>query len=176
MSESVMLVDKNDKVIGEMEKTKAHKTGSLHRALSVFIFNSQGHFLLQRRAKTKYHSGGLWANTCCSHPRINENIRAAAKRRLKEEMGINNVQLKEIFSFIYRAKLDKLLIEHEFDHVLVGNSDILPKINKDEVSDYRYVDYNSLKEGIKNYPTIYAEWFKILIKKYGNILSRYSKK
>lgn len=117
--EKVVLVDQNDVVVGEMEKMEAHRKGVLHRAFSVFIFNDNKELLIQKRAEEKYHSGGLWSNTCCSHPRISETIIAAAQRRLKEEMGFSTA-VEEVFSFQYRKELDNGLIEHEFDHVLLG--------------------------------------------------------
>ena len=127
--EKVILVDKTDHQIGEMEKQEAHIKGLLHRAFSIFIFNSKGEVLLQQRALHKYHSGGLWTNTCCSHPRNGETTIQAANRRLKEEMGMS-CALKEEFSFIYKAKLDNDLYEHELDHVLFGTTDLQPQINK----------------------------------------------
>ena len=128
--EIVILVDKTDNPIGEMEKQEAHIKGVLHRAFSIFIFNSKGEVLLQQRAFHKYHSGGLWTNTCCSHPRNGETTIQAANRRLKEEMGMS-CALTEEFTFIYKAKLDNDLYEHELDHVLFGTTDLLPQINKE---------------------------------------------
>jgi len=171
MAEKVVLVDENDNILGEEEKLKAHELGRLHRAISVFIFNTNGEFLIQQRADCKYHSAGLWANTCCSHPRMNEEIVLAAKRRLKEEMGIEGVELKELFTFIYKAELDHSLTENELDHVFVGFSDVVPVINKEEVKSYNYVSYNFLKNDIKEHSEIYAEWFKILINNYGDIFN-----
>ena len=127
--EKVILVDKTDHQIGEMEKQEAHIKGLLHRAFSIFIFNSKGEVLLQQRALHKYHSGGLWTNTCCSHPRNGETTIQAANRRLKEEMGMSCALIEE-FSFIYKAKLDNDLYEHELDHVLFGTTDLQPKITR----------------------------------------------
>ncbi len=158
--EKVILVDKTDHQIGEMEKQEAHIKGLLHRAFSIFIFNSKGEVLLQQRALHKYHSGGLWTNTCCSHPRNGETTIQAANRRLKEEMGMSCV-LKEEFSFIYKAKLDNDLYEHELDHVLFGTTDLQPKINKEEVADYKYSSFQDIQQEMKDYPERYTAWFKI---------------
>ena len=162
MEEEVVLVDVNDNVIGYMEKMEAHEKGLLHRAFSVFIFNSNNQLLLQQRAISKYHSGGLWTNTCCSHPRKNETFHNAANRRLFEEMGMA-CELKEAFNFTYKSFLDKGLIEHEFDWVFVGKSDNLPDINKEEVESYRYIDLNELVKDIDQNPELYTEWLKICI-------------
>ena len=158
--EKVILVDKTDHQIGEMEKQEAHIKGLLHRAFSIFIFNSKGEVLLQQRAFHKYHSGGLWTNTCCSHPRNGETTIQAANRRLMEEMGMSCV-LTEEFSFIYKAKLDNDLYEHELDHVLFGTTDLLPQINKEEVADYKYSSFQDIQQEMKAYPDRYTAWFKI---------------
>ena len=158
--EKVILVDKNDRQLGLMEKQEAHVKGLLHRAFSIFIFNKDNKLLLQKRALQKYHSGGLWTNTCCSHPRENETTLEAAHRRLNEEMGMEcKLELK--FNFIYKAQLDNNLFEHEFDHVFFGFSNDLPKINRQEVDTYRYESLNFLKEDIILSPNKYTEWFKI---------------
>ena len=133
--EKVILVDRKDHKIGLMEKQEAHIKGLLHRAFSVFVFNKNNELLLQKRALHKYHSGGLWTNTCCSHPRENENTLDAANRRLQEEMGVS-CKLEFKFNFIYKASLDNKLFEHEFDHVFFGFSDNLPQINKEEVDSF----------------------------------------
>ena len=146
--EKVILVDKTDHQIGEMEKQEAHIKGLLHREFSIFIFNSKGEVLLQQRAFHKYHSGGLWTNTCCSHPRNGETTIQAANRRLMEEMGMSCV-LTEEFSFIYKAKLDNDLYEHELDHVLFGTTDLLPQINKEEVADYKYSSFQDIQQEMK---------------------------
>jgi isopentenyl-diphosphate delta-isomerase len=173
MKEKVILVDKNDKEIGAMEKQEAHVKGLLHRAFSIFIFNDKNELLLQRRALKKYHSGGLWTNTCCSHPRQNETTKNAAKRRLVEEMGMSCV-LKKQFDFIYMAKLDNNLYEHEFDHVYFGFSNELPQINKEEVEEYTYKTLEDIGNEIKITPEKYTEWFKIcfteVIKSHRNII------
>ena len=165
--EEVILVDENDREIGLMEKMEAHEKGLLHRAFSVFIFNNNNELLLQKRALTKYHSGGLWTNTCCSHPRQNESIEDAAKRRLMEEMGMK-CELKTIFSFIYKAKLDKGLTEHELDHVLIGYTNNLPLINKDEVEEYKFIDLKTLEIDIKLNENDYTIWFKTIFAKVSN--------
>lgn len=158
--EKVILVDKLDKEIGTMEKQEAHIKGVLHRAFSIFVFNSKKELLLQRRAKTKYHSAGLWTNTCCSHPRPNESTKQAAKRRLKEEMGMS-CNLSKQFDFIYKAILTNGLYEHEFDHVYFGTSNDPPTINLSEVDTYEYKTLEVIKKEIKNIPERYTEWFKI---------------
>jgi len=158
--EFVILVDEQDQEIGLMEKMEAHEKGVLHRAFSVFVFNDLGQFLLQQRAFSKYHSGGLWTNTCCSHPRKGETVLEAATRRLQEEMGFV-VPLEAQFSFIYFRELDNDLIEHELDHVVFGKFNGIPAINLDEVASYKYVDKNELIEDMKANPTNYTEWFKI---------------
>ena len=158
--EKVILVDKTDHPIGEMEKQEAHIKGVLHRAFSIFIFNSKGEVLLQQRAFHKYHSGGLWTNTCCSHPRNGETTIQAANRRLKEEMGMS-CALTEEFTFIYKAKLDNDLYEHELDHVLFGTTDLLPQINKEEVAGYKYSSFQDIQQEMNDYPEKYTAWFKI---------------
>lgn len=163
MREKVILVNKKNKTIGAEEKIKAHLTGKLHRAFSVLLFNKKGETLIQKRAESKYHSPGFWTNTCCSHPRLREEVGLAAKRRLKEEMGIS-CELEEAFSFIYRAKLDDL-IEHEFDHVFFGRFDGKPKPDKKEVADWRWIKLADLKADIKKNHQKYTPWFKIIIKK-----------
>jgi isopentenyl-diphosphate delta-isomerase len=157
------LVDKNDKEIGQGEKLRIHREGKLHRAFSIFIFNSKKELLLQKRAKTKYHSPGLWSNTCCSHPRPGKNLLLETKKRLKEEMGIE-CPLKEIFSFIYRVNLGEMT-EYEFDHIFVGRFNGNPKINKKEAEDWKWVNLLDLKKDIKQNPEKYTFWFKIIFDK-----------
>jgi isopentenyl-diphosphate delta-isomerase len=159
--EHVILVDENDQQIGLMEKMEAHEKGLLHRAFSVFIFNDENQLLLQQRAKDKYHSGGLWTNTCCSHPREGESLLDAGKRRLHEEMGFS-CPIETVFSFIYKAELDNNLIEHELDHVLIGNYNEAPKPNPDEVMDWKYVDLEWVVEDMKANPENYTAWFRIV--------------
>jgi isopentenyl-diphosphate delta-isomerase len=161
----VILVDEKDQQIGLMEKLEAHQKGVLHRAFSVFIFNSKKELLLQRRAIDKYHCGGLWTNTCCSHQKEKETNLEAGRRRLKEEMGMKT-ELKEAFSFIYRAEFDNHLVEHEYDHVLIGYSDSLPEINSLEVCDFKYDSLDNIKQEIKLNPELFTPWFKLIIDKF----------
>ncbi len=161
--EEIILVDENDNEVGFGEKMAVHKEGKLHRAFSIFVFNSKGQLLLQKRAKSKYHSGGLWTNTCCSHPRKGEKLLDAAHRRLKEEMGFD-CELKELFGFVYKAKLGDLY-EHEYDHVLIGKYDGEVKPNPEEVEDFKWVDVEEIKNDIKQNPDDYTYWFKIAFEK-----------
>lgn len=165
MEEFVILVDPNDQEIGLMEKQQAHVAGLLHRAFSVFIFNSKGELMIQQRAASKYHSPTLWTNTCCSHPRENESYEAAAHRRLVEEMGFD-CDLSFKFQFIYKANLDNGLTEHELDHVFVGTYDGEPKLNADEVMAYRWVEMEDLKKDMIKNPQNYTAWFKIIFENY----------
>jgi isopentenyl-diphosphate Delta-isomerase len=158
----VILVDSNDNAIGTMEKMEAHHKGLLHRAFSVLLFNSEGKVLIQKRASSKYHSAGLWTNTCCSHPQPGEKIEDAARRRLNEEMGID-VHTKFAFKFIYKAALDHQLTEHELDHVFTGTYDGEPKINHNEVEDWKYADLRWLKKDIVENPGRYTYWFKLIV-------------
>ena len=159
--EYVILVDEADRELGVMEKLEAHQKGLLHRAISVVVFNSKGEMLLQQRALTKYHSGGLWTNACCSHPRKGETNLEAAERRLVEEMGIK-LELKEVGSFVYRATLDKNLVEHELDHVFSGVFDGDPAPDPSEAMAWKYVPIAELKSELKSKPELYTEWFKIM--------------
>ncbi|MGI0141631.1 MAG: isopentenyl-diphosphate Delta-isomerase [Candidatus Micrarchaeales archaeon] len=159
----VILVDENDKQIGTMEKMAAHSNGAkLHRAFSIFVFNSKGECMMQRRALTKYHSIGQWTNTCCSHPFAGESISDAAHRRLKEEMGFD-CDLTEEFSFIYRAEVGKGLTEHEYDHVLFGIYNGAAKPNPEEVDSYKWVSLEALSEDVKKNPSNYTPWLKIAL-------------
>ena len=169
--ENVILVDKNDNQVGLMPKLEAHQKGLLHRAFSIFIFNSKYELLLQKRASSKYHSGGLWTNTCCSHPREGEETLDAANRRLIEEMGIQT-SLRKVHDFIYRAELDNDLTEHEFDHVLYGIYNEDPIINKDEADDFKWIDMDSLNEDIKTNGNNYTIWFKIAFEYFYNYLKK----
>lgn len=174
MSNKIILIDKDDKQIGTDFKIKVHKEGKLHRAFSIFVFNLQKNLLLQKRSSKKYHSGGLWTNTCCSHPSPGETILTAAHRRLKEEMGFD-CDLKEIFSFIYRKKLDKGIVEHEYDHVLIGSFDKEPKINIMEAEGYKWVSLEFLTRDIKENPNNYSFWFKKCYSKVARIFKNLEK-
>ncbi len=147
-----------------MEKMEAHEKGLLHRAFSVFIFNDKGEMLLQQRALNKYHSGGLWTNACCSHPRPNEVTLEAAKRRLFEEMGIKT-ELEFSTSFTYKTVFENGLTEHEFDHIFIGKFNADPKINPDEVNSFCWKSVEGTKNSVKTMPDIYTSWFKIALDK-----------
>ena len=165
MNEMVILVDKHDNQLGLMEKIEAHKKAVLHRAFSVFILNDNNELLIQQRALSKYHSPALWTNTCCSHPRDGESVLDAGARRLKEEMGFET-KLDSLLSFIYRAKFDNGLTEHEFDHVLFGYYNDDPSINKLEVMDWKWVNLDFLKNDIITNSELYTIWFKIIFEKF----------
>ena len=158
MEDRLILVDYKDNVVGEGYKQEVHENGLLHRAFSVFIINGD-RMLIQKRANNKYHSAGLWANTCCSHPRVNEDTHDAAIRRLKEECGIE-CEIKEIGSFIYRSVYENGMIEYELDHVFVGfyDGDYKPDLN--EIEELKYVDIDYLLADIKDNPDKYTTWFK----------------
>jgi isopentenyl-diphosphate delta-isomerase len=163
--EQVILVDEKDNPVGLMEKLKAHQEARLHRAFSVFIINKKGELLLQQRAQHKYHSPGLWTNTCCSHQRPGETNIEAGRRRLREEMGME-CELEDAFWFIYKAEFDNGLTEHELDHVMVGYSEDNPEVNSDEVADFKWMDLEAVKQDMKIHPDIYTEWFKIIFREY----------
>jgi len=160
--EQVILVDEHDKEIGKMEKMEAHQKGKLHRAFSILLFNSKGELLLQKRSRKKYHSGGLWTNTCCSHPLPRESMAEATHRKLLQEMGINP-PLEFGFKFIYQTRLDPGIIEHEFDHVFFGTFDGRPSINKEEVDDWKFTDLTSLQKDMARSPELYTYWFKLIM-------------
>ena len=168
--DQVILVDLKDYPIGFMEKLQAHKIGKLHRAISIFIFNNQGDLMMQQRALEKYHSGLLWANTACSHPYKGEDVEIAAHRRLKEEMGFD-CALQEKFFFIYKARLDNDLIEHEFDHVFVGNYNGIPLPNDREIASWKWISLDKLQKSIREFPEKYAIWFKIILENHSNKLT-----
>jgi isopentenyl-diphosphate delta-isomerase len=159
--EQVILVDANDISTGTMEKMEAHQKAILHRAFSIFIFNAEGEMLLQQRAAGKYHSGGLWTNSCCSHPRPGEDTLVAASRRLQEEMGFET-PLRKVFDFVYKASFENGLTEHEFDHVFVGkyNGVIIPDLA--EVSSYAYRSMNNIETLLQNQPEMFTAWFRIV--------------
>lgn len=163
--EKVILVDEKDQPIGSMEKIEAHEKGLLHRAFSVFVYNDKNEVMLQKRAEDKYHSPGLWTNTCCSHQREGESNVEAGKRRLMEEMGFQT-ELEEKTSFIYKAPFDNGLTEHEYDHILVGTYNDEPNINPDEVAEWKWMNMETLKEDLANNPLNYTAWFKIIFDKY----------
>ncbi len=167
MEENVILVDKNDTQIGLMSKLDAHKKGVLHRAFSVFVLNNNNEIMLQKRAYNKYHSGGLWTNTCCSHQREGENSIEAGKRRLLEEMGFET-ELKIITSFIYKVEFENGLTEHELDYLLIGKYLKSPVINKQEVADWKWMKVELIADDIKLNPNNYTSWFKIIFDKFQN--------
>ncbi len=163
--EQVILVDTKDRQIGVMEKIEAHEKALLHRAFSVFILNNKGELMLQQRAFDKYHCGGLWTNTCCSHQRVGETTLEAAKRRLQEEMGFVTA-LKEKFSFIYKAPFDNGLTEHELDHVLVGYYEKEPVLNLKEAASWKWMKIEAVKNEIYQAPEKFTPWFKIIFDKF----------
>jgi isopentenyl-diphosphate delta-isomerase len=155
----VVLVDTQNKVLGTMDKYEAHIKGALHRAFSIFIFNEKGELLLQQRATDKYHGADLWTNTCCSHQQINENTLDAAKDRLAYEMNMS-ANLEEIFTFIYHAKVENNLIEHELDVVLFGISNSEPHPNPEEVQAYKWINTEKLESWMNKHPEQFTYWFK----------------
>ena len=168
--EHVILVNEKDQEIGLMPKLEAHQKAVLHRAFSVFIFNSENELMLQQRASNKYHSPNLWTNTCCSHQRSGESNIQAGTRRLYEEMGFTT-SLKEITSFIYKAPFDNGLTEHELDHIIVGYYNEDPVINSDEVEDWKWMKIEDVKKDISLNPDLYTAWFKIIFKNFYNHLN-----
>jgi isopentenyl-diphosphate delta-isomerase len=160
MSKQLVLVDRNDEAIGVGGKEMVHREGQLHRAFSVFVFDASGRLLLQQRAEEKYHSGGLWSNTCCSHPGPGEPVVSAARRRLQEEMGFS-CSLRPVFGFVYRVELENDIIEHEYDHVLVGNYEGTVKPNPEEVAGWKWVDPLEVMKELKSDGSCYTYWFKI---------------
>ncbi len=165
IEEHVVVVNEKDEKIGLMPKLEAHKKAVLHRAFSVFIFNSKNELMLQQRAAHKYHSPLLWTNTCCSHQRDGESNKEAGTRRLKEEMGFTT-SLREVTSFIYKAPFDNGLTEHEFDHVMLGHYESDPTINREEVESWKWMPLETVKEDIVTQPELYTAWFKIIFDKY----------
>ncbi len=163
--EEVILVNKNDEPIGTMPKMEAHEKAMLHRAFSVFVLNDKNEIMLQQRAAHKYHSPLLWTNTCCSHQRVGETNIEAGKRRLQEEMGFTT-ELKELFSFIYKAPFDNGLTEHELDHVMLGHYNKEPQINADEVGNWKWMTAEEIKNDIAEVPDNYTAWFKIIFDKF----------
>ncbi|MGK0387248.1 MAG: isopentenyl-diphosphate delta-isomerase [Patiriisocius sp.] len=165
VEEHVILVNEKDEQIGLMPKMEAHEKAVLHRAFSVFILNDDNELMLQQRALHKYHSPGLWTNTCCSHQRDGESNIDAGTRRLQEEMGFNAV-LKETTSFIYKAPFDNGLTEHELDHIMIGNYNDYPVINEDEVAAWKWMPLEDVKTDIEENPDQYTVWFKIIFQKF----------
>ncbi len=161
--QKVVLVDEHDNEVGIEDKLEAHKNGGkLHRAFSIFVFNSKGETMLQKRAEGKYHSAGKWSNTCCSHPAPGEAVMEAAHRRLKEEMGFD-CSMQEKFSFIYKADVGNGLTEWEYDHVIFGKYEGKPNINKEEASAYKWVSLDSLKKDVEEHPENYTPWLRICL-------------
>jgi isopentenyl-diphosphate delta-isomerase len=165
--EKVILVDREDNSVGTLPKMEAHEKGVLHRAFSVFILNQKGELMLQQRALHKYHSPGLWTNTCCSHQREGEENLQAGTRRLEEEMGFS-VPLEELFSFIYKAPFDNGLTEHELDHVMLGYYEGIPEINSDEVNAWKWMSLNEIASDLTVNPESYTVWFKIIFERFFN--------
>ena len=163
--EHIILVDENDNEVGTEEKLAAHQRGALHRCFSIFVFNAKNELLLQQRAFNKYHSGGLWSNTCCSHQRPNEETLSAAHRRLQEEMGFDCGFLKEKFCFLYKAALDHGITEHEFDHALFGRYEGPVAVNPEEGADYKWISLPVLENELKSNPEKYTEWLKVCFSK-----------
>lgn len=162
MSEQVILVDSNDNETGFMEKLRAHREGQLHRAFSIFVFNNRGQLLMQKRAPGKYHSGGLWSNTVCSHPRPGELLDHAVHRRLMEEMGFD-CEAREIFSSIYRAELNNQMIENEFDHIFIGEFNGTPKPDIQEAEDWKWMDIPELNRSCAQQKMNYTYWLCLLL-------------
>jgi len=164
--ERVVLVDEQNRVLGAAEKLAAHAAGKLHRAFSIFVFNAHGRLLLQRRAKAKYHSGGLWSNTCCGHPRPGEATVAAARRRLGEEMNFD-CELRAAFEFLYRTEFENRLIEHEYDHVFVGEFDGVFVPDESEVEDWKWIAPGELRRELRERPEEYTYWLKAALETEG---------
>lgn len=170
--EKVILVDVNDEPIGLMEKIAAHEQALLHRAFSVFVFNDNNELMLQQRAASKYHSPLLWTNTCCSHQRPGETNVQAGKRRLQEEMGFE-VELTELFHFIYKAPFDNGLTEHELDHVMIGKFNGVPDINREEVENWKWITLEELKQDMSHHPENYTAWFKIIFEEFNHYIENH---
>lgn len=170
MEQEVILVNERDEQTGTMEKMEAHRKANLHRAFSVFIFNAKGEMLIQQRALAKYHSGGLWTNACCSHPRPGEAVEAAAVRRLREELGFET-PLTKAFSFIYQAEFDNGLTEYEFDHVFIGHYEGAIQADPDEVADYTYMRMEEILDTMNTHPHKYTAWFKIALPRLGEYMA-----
>jgi isopentenyl-diphosphate delta-isomerase len=164
IEDKLILVDENDHETGTEDKLAAHLNGLLHRAFSVLIFDAKGNILLQKRAAAKYHSAGLWTNTCCSHPAPREDTKAAAIKRLQSEMGFTT-DLKKAFEFTYKTELENGITEHEYDHVFTGTWEGTPTPNPAEASDWKWISREELDEDIKSYPEQYTFWFKLIMER-----------
>ena len=162
--DKIVLVNEHDDMVGVMDKMEAHRQGLLHRAFSVFIFNSKGEMLLQQRALSKYHSGGLWTNACCSHPIPGEKTLDGAQRRLMEELGFKTL-IEKIFEFTYKAEFDNGLTEYEFDHVFAGEYDGKLNIDPNEVSDFCYKEIGEIKNMLQTHPQKFTAWFHLAFPK-----------
>lgn len=160
--DQVVLVDRMDNALGSMDKIEAHIKGELHRAFSVFLFNSKGEMLIHQRAAEKYHGANLWTNACCSHPQWNEDIKTSALERLDYEMGLE-CNIIPSFSFLYNTPVENGLIEHEFDHVFIGHTDKVPNPRKEEVQDFKWILPSNLLEEIESEPTLFTTWFKMAL-------------
>lgn len=176
MMGNVILVDKKNHFLGEMEKMEAHRRGLLHRAFSIFIFNNSEELLLQKRNSSKYHSGGLWTNTVCSHPSPGESYKIAVHRRLKEEMGFD-CAVKKVGCFIYKSKFSNELTEHEYDCVFVGQYEGQIYPNPDEIEDYKWLDPEKIRQDLTKSPDKYTFWFKKIMtdKKFFDLAPKFSK-
>ena len=167
--ELVNLVDTNGARVGTMEKIAAHRVGALHEAFSIFIVNGRGEMMLQKRAKSKYHSGGLWSNACCGHPRPDEPVFVAAHRRLREEMGFD-CELHEVFSLTYKTVFKNNLHEYEFDHVFLGLYDDEPRVDQKEASSWRYETMSRIHRDLQSLPHAYTFWFKLIFPRIESII------
>jgi len=164
LAKEIILVDEHDQSIGEEEKMKAHELGLLHRAFSVWIFNAEGELMLQERAPEKYHCGGMWTNTCCSHPRPGETTLDAAHRRIREEMGFD-CELREAIEFIYEIDFPNGLTEHEYLHVFIGRYDADPILNPEEARDFKWIPIDTLRKDIAADPNRYTYWSRLTLEK-----------
>jgi isopentenyl-diphosphate delta-isomerase len=171
----VLLVNKQNEIVGTYDKLLAHEEGLLHRAFSIFIFNKKGELLIQQRAATKYHSPNLWANTCCGHPMGKQTIEQDAAKRLLEELGLE-CELTSVFEFEYKAEVGEMLIENEYDHVLIGITDDTPVLNSDEVQAIKYERLESLNRAVYKNPELYAAWFVLMLKRFPVVLMRHKNK
>lgn len=158
----LILVDDADREIGTGEKMQVHREGRLHRAFSIFVFDRRGRMLMQRRAATKYHSAGLWSNTCCGHPRSGESVVESGQRRLMEEMGFS-CELRPVSSFVYRAEVGNGLVENEFDHVLFGRYDADPQPDAREVMQWAWLAYPDLLHDVGHRPEAYSTWLRVML-------------